>query len=62
MAVVENNIYEEYLNNLTKRLVMPTMVMIWSMEHPLFPQVSWFYIFQFSDSKRSNVIILFLSK
>ena len=41
MAVVENNVYEEYLNNLTKRLVMPTMVMIWSMEHPLFPQVSW---------------------
>ena len=45
MAVVENNIYEEYLNNLTKRLVMPTMVMIWSMEHPLFPQVSGVVVF-----------------
>ena len=39
MAVVENTVYEEYLNNLTKKLVMPTMVMIWSMEHPLFPQL-----------------------
>lgn len=39
MTVVENTIYEDYLNDLTKRLVMPTMVMIWSMDHPLFPQV-----------------------
>ena len=39
MSVVENTIYEEYLNNLTKRLVMPTMIMIWSMSHPLFPQI-----------------------
>ena len=39
MSVVENSMYEEYLNNLTKRLVMPTMIMIWSMSHPLFPQI-----------------------
>ena len=39
MSVVENTIYEEYLSNLTKRMVMPTMLMIWSMAHPLFPQV-----------------------
>ena len=39
MSVVENTIYEDYLNDLTKRLVMPSMVMIWSMLYPLFPQV-----------------------
>ena len=44
ISVVENTIYEEYLSNLTKRMVMPTMVMIWSMYHPLFPQVSLFWI------------------
>ena len=43
ISVVENTIYEEYLSNLTKRMVMPTMVMIWSMYHPLFPQVSLFW-------------------
>ena len=42
MSVVENTIYEEYLSDLTKRMVMPTMVMIWSMSHPLFPQVCFF--------------------
>lgn len=39
MSVIENTVYEEYLNNLTKRMVMPTMMMIWSMDHPLFPQL-----------------------
>ena len=43
MSVVENTIYEEYLSNLTKRMVMPTMLMIWSMAHPLFPQVRIFH-------------------
>ncbi len=40
MAVVSNSVYEEYLANLTKRLVMPNMLMIWSTAHPLFPQVT----------------------
>ena len=48
MSVVENTIYEEYLSNLTKRMVMPTMLMIWSMAHPLFPQVR---IFHFTKKK-----------
>jgi hypothetical protein len=39
MAVVENAVYEMYLENLTKRMVMPTMLLIWSTAHPLFPQV-----------------------
>ena len=39
MTVVENSDYEAYLYNLTHRLVMPNMLMIWSMAHPLFPQL-----------------------
>ena len=39
MSHMQNTVYEDYLNNLTKRMVMPTMIMIWSMSHPLFPQL-----------------------
>ena len=39
MSVVENAEYEAYLKRLTNKLVMPNMLMIWSMSHPLFPQV-----------------------
>jgi hypothetical protein len=35
---------------------MPTMVMIWSMEHPLFPQVSRVVYFQFGGTVLFNLI------
>ena len=41
MSVVENSEYEAYLKKLTHRMVLPNMVMIWSMSHPLFPQVNF---------------------
>ena len=39
MSVMENALYEPYLKRLSNRLSMPNMLMIWSMAHPLFPQV-----------------------
>ena len=39
MSVMANTFYEHYLKLLTHRLVLPNMLMIWSMAHPLFPQV-----------------------
>ena len=39
MAVVEASDYVDYLNNLSNRLVKPNMLLIWSMAHPLFPQL-----------------------
>lgn len=39
MAVTENVTYEEHLDRLSRRLAMPTLVMIWSMSYPFFPQV-----------------------
>lgn len=39
MTVIENSTYEEYLQNLSMRLVMPNVVSIWSMKFPFFPQV-----------------------
>ena len=40
MSVVRNARYEAYLKSLSHKLVMPNMVMVWSMAHPLFPQVT----------------------
>ena len=40
MSVQANTFYEHYLKLLTHRLVLPNMLMIWSMAHPLFPQVT----------------------
>ncbi len=39
MAVMPNGKYEEYLEDLSRRIVMPNVVTVWSMEHPFFPQV-----------------------
>ena len=39
MSVVENCEYVEYLNNLSNRLVKPNVILLWSMAHPLFPQL-----------------------
>lgn len=40
MSVAENLPFEEYLENQSKRLAMPNVISIWSMEFPFFPQVS----------------------
>ena len=41
MSVVENVEYEKYLDNLSQRLAMPNVLMIWSMKYPFFPQVKF---------------------
>ncbi len=48
MAVMPNVRYEEYLEDLSRRLVMPNVVTIWSMEHPFFPQVARFSFYSWS--------------
>lgn len=39
MSVIENVSYEDYLENLSTRLVMPNVVMIWNMNYNYYPQV-----------------------
>ena len=39
MSVTANASHEDYLEQLSTRLAMPTVVMIWSMGHPFFPQL-----------------------
>ena len=39
MAAVENGSFEQRMQNLSRRLAMPGVVTVWSMEHPFFPQV-----------------------
>ncbi len=43
MAVMPNLTYEEYLEDLSRKVVMPNVVTVWSMEHPFFPQVIFLY-------------------
>ena len=40
MSVLENKDFETYLERLTTRIVMTNMLLIWSVAHPLFPQVN----------------------
>ena len=42
MSVLENKDFETYLERLTTRIVMTNMLLIWSVAHPLFPQVNVF--------------------
>ena len=39
MSILENKDFETYLETLTTRIVMTNMLLIWSIAHPLFPQV-----------------------
>ncbi|TRY75281.1 hypothetical protein TCAL_00687, partial [Tigriopus californicus] len=39
MSVIENVSYEDYLESLSTRLVMPNVVMIWNMNYNYYPQV-----------------------
>ena len=40
MATAENGTFEQRMQNLSRRLAMPGVVTVWSMEHPFFPQAS----------------------
>ena len=44
MSILENKDFETYLETLTTRIVMTNMLLIWSIAHPLFPQVHLFLI------------------
>ena len=46
MSILENKDFETYLETLTTRIVMTNMLLIWSIAHPLFPQV---YLFLVND-------------
>ena len=39
MSVTQNGSFEEHLDSLSKRLAMPTVLMIWSMSFSYFPQI-----------------------
>ncbi len=39
LAVMPNTKYEEYLEDLSRRIAMPNVVTVWTMEHFYFPQV-----------------------
>ena len=41
MSILENKDFETYLERLTTRMVMTNMLLIWSIAHPLFPQVDF---------------------
>ena len=45
MSVLENKDFETYLERLTTRIVMTNMLLVWSIAHPLFPQVHILYLF-----------------
>jgi len=39
VACAPNGKYEDYLEDLSKRLVMPNVITVWSLQHTFFPQV-----------------------
>ena len=39
MSVTQNGSLEEHLDSLSKRLAMPTVLMIWNMSFSYFPQI-----------------------
>ena len=44
MSMLESKEFETYLQRLTTKLVMTNMLLIWSISHPLFPQVHISYL------------------